>query len=146
MHRFFYRRLLLSEITDSTHSSQQGTRIHLPSRSILEALLQLCSKLYTVSPALTGLYCRKWTTNKYRSVANSGEIQNPAINLSNSSNLSGGNPRCSPISKEAISVWKNIHTCHVGFFSTEIHSCLLSFVFWQAVYMIHACYFDMVFN
>lgn len=47
---FFYRRLLLSEITDSTHSSQQGTRIHLPSRSILEALLQLCSKLYTSVP------------------------------------------------------------------------------------------------
>ena len=45
-------------------------------RSTLKALVKA---LYTVSPALTGLYCRKWTTNKSSSSASSGEIQNPAV-------------------------------------------------------------------
>lgn len=61
-----------------------------PRGSIREAHLKLWSKLYTLSPpptTHTGLYCRKWTTNKSSSGASSGAIQSPSCSTLN---LSGG--------------------------------------------------------
>ena len=91
-------------ITDNTHSTWHSPRIALHGRSIVEALLRLFSKLYTVS-ARTGMYCRKVTPQKSWS---------KYIKLISRHNVLQSNP----ISKDGVSVWTHLHSQPVYFANT----------------------------
>lgn len=140
----FYRRFLLSGIRDSTDSSQQRTHIHLPSRSILEALLRLWSKPCTQTPRHS-----QADTAGNEQLVNTGAvptlvIQNPAVNLSNHQN-----EQVAILQLQCVTVWemKNILTCHVLFFPFLIPACsVLYFDRWRTVILAwHGIELDLIF-
>lgn len=110
--RHFSSSTLCSLKSQTAHASfRRSTHIQLPGRSILEALLKLWSKLYTLCPQHSLAY-----TAGNKQLINTGAVPTPVrLQILRSTYHTYRNPRCCSISKRGRVYQKNIHTCHVFF-------------------------------
>lgn len=101
---------LCSFKSQTAHASVRcSTRIQPPSRSILEVLLKLWTKLYTLCPQ----HSRAYTAGN-KQLINTGAMPTLVrLQILRSTYHTYRNPGCGTILKRGHVYQKNIHTCHV---------------------------------